>query len=162
MGFMTLEDTSGTVEIVVFPDVFAQCSHLLNSDEPIIVQGTNKKDERGAKIIAEAVDDLDAAQVKYTSGARIVLQSDQISRRKLEDLKKMMHRHHGPCPVSLTLHFTKRGEVDIDAPSDFTISPSRELAKDIEKTMGYAAISYIKKQTEIQARNGGNNYRRNN
>ncbi len=162
MGFMTLEDTSGTVEVVIFPDTFAQCVHLLDSDEPIIVQGTNKKDERGAKIIADAVDSLETAQVKYTSGARILLQSDRVSRRKLEDLKRMMHKYHGPCPVSLTLHFSKRGEVDIDAPSDFTIMPCRELAKDVEKTMGYAAISYIKKQTELQPRNGGGNYRQNN
>lgn len=156
MGFVTLEDTSGTVEVVVFPDTFSQCSHLLTSDEPIIVQGVIQKDDRGSKIIADTVDNLTDARTKFTEAARIMLQADQINRQRLENLKNMMRRFHGTCPVSLTLHFNKRGEVDIDTPQDFTITPCRELTDEVEKTLGYATISYTNKLAEIKQRNGRN------
>ncbi len=82
MGFLTLEDIAGTADIVLFPDVFKQCSHLLETETPLIIQGIIKKDERGDKIIADAVDTLDIARSKYTAGAKILLKSDQVNHVK--------------------------------------------------------------------------------
>ena len=155
MGFVTLEDTTGTVEVVIFPETFGQCAPLLSSVDPIVVQGTVKKDERGAKIIADAVDPLAEAREKYTASVRIVLHSDRLDRRQLEILKKLARQFHGPCPVSLTLHFDGRGEVDIEASEDFTIRPCAEFTGQVEKTFGMAAaVSYVKKPAEIRQRNG--------
>jgi len=152
MGFLTLEDIAGSAEIVIFPEVFSRCSHLLKTDGPIIVQGAVKKDERGDKIIADSVDLLDEARSKYTANSRIMLQSEQINRVKLEALKKLFYRFHGSCPVSLTLHFSGRGEVDISVPEDLTIRPSSEFAEAVNGALGYTAVSYIKKPIEIQER----------
>jgi len=155
MAFIVLEDRAGAVEVVVFPDAFAKCGHLLTSDEPIIVLGTVKQEEQGAKIIAESVDNLSEARSKYTNGARILLKSDQVSRPKLESLKNKVREFHGTCPVSLTLQFTGRGEVDIEPPSDFTVRPCKEFDAAVEGLLGYAAVMYLKTKAEIQPRNGG-------
>ncbi|MCK5340017.1 MAG: DNA polymerase III subunit alpha [Desulfobulbaceae bacterium] len=154
MGFVTLEDTSGAIEVVVFPEVFAKSSHLLTNDDPIIIQGTAKRDERGQKIIADAIDLLADARAKYTSDTKIILLSEKVSRTKLEALKRLVHKHHGPCPVSLTLHFSDRGEVDIQTPKDFTVLPCREFTEGAEEALGYAAIQYVKKLPEVEQRKG--------
>jgi len=156
MAFITLEDTAGAVEVVVFPEAFAKSGHLLTGDEPLIVLGTAKQEERGAKIIAESVDRLADARIKYTCGASILLHADRMSRQKLESLKNRVREHHGPCPVSLTLHFDGRGEVDIDTPSDFTVRPCREFSQAVEQTLGYPAVNYLKTKAEVQARGGRN------
>ncbi|MBU1709366.1 MAG: DNA polymerase III subunit alpha [Proteobacteria bacterium] len=161
MAFITLEDTMGTLEVVVFPETYAQCAHLLSSTEPVIVQGTLKDDERGLKIIADSIDLLPEARVKYTANIRLLLQTDKISRRKLEEIKKIILHNHGPCPFSLTLHFADRGEVDIEMPGDFTVRPCTEFATGMKKLLGYNAIHYDKKPAEIKPRNGRNgNYRK--
>ena len=54
MAFLTLEDIYESVEVVVFPDAYASCEDILSSTDPVIVQGTVKKDERGPKIIADS------------------------------------------------------------------------------------------------------------
>ncbi|MCB2181381.1 MAG: DNA polymerase III subunit alpha [Desulfobulbaceae bacterium] len=156
MSFITLEDTTSSVEVIVFPQTYAACAHLLAEDSPLIIQGVlQKEEERGAKILADAIDLLADARKKYTASARIMLYSDRINRKKVEDLKKVIHRHHGPCPVALTLHFNKRGEADIDIPEDLTINPSREFTDDVASTLGYAAIHYMKRQAEIAQKKNG-------
>ena len=155
MSFITLEDTSSSVEVVVFSHTFAESAHIFTEDTPLIVQGTLQKEEEGeAKIIADTIDPLSEALKKFTAAARIVLHADRISRRKLEDLKKALHRHHGPCPVSLTLHFPKRGEADIDIPEELTINPGRDFAAEVDTILGYGAIQFMKKQTEPTRKNG--------
>jgi DNA polymerase-3 subunit alpha len=148
MGFLTLEDIVGTVEVVAFPEVFSQCSHLIDSDEPVIVQGVVKRDERGGKIIADAVDSLAVARGKYTENARILLPANQINRSKLEALKKILFGMHGSCPVALTLHFDGQGEVDIQTTADLTIQPGRKFTTEINKFVGSKAVSYQIKPPE--------------
>ncbi|MEN8257661.1 MAG: DNA polymerase III subunit alpha [Thermodesulfobacteriota bacterium] len=161
MAFLTLEDVTGDVEVVVFPTTYAQCSHLLNSDEPIVIQGqVQKEEEGGAKILADEVVSLATALERYTTGARILLHSEKISRQKLEELKTVIHKHHGSCPVSLVLHFEGRGEADVEIQKDLTIMPSHSFSSGVGKILGPAAISYQKKQAELMQGKKGNGWQK--
>jgi DNA polymerase-3 subunit alpha len=73
------------------------------------------------------------------------LQSDRVNRQNLEALKKVFYRHHGSCPVFLTLHFAGRGEVDLEIPQDITIKPCKEFTAEVNLTMGEPVITYEKK-----------------
>ena len=155
MSFITLEDTSSSVEVIIFSQTFAECAHIIRDDTPLVVQGVLQNEEEGeAKIIADTVDTLPDALKKFTAATRIMLYSDRVNRRKIEDLKKAIHRHHGPCPVSLTLHFPKKGEVDIDIPEELTINPIREFSREVNDILGYNAIQFAKKQPETTRKNG--------
>ena len=155
MGFVTLEDTTGAVEVVIFPSTYAECSLLLTGSEPIVIQGKLEKDERGPKIIADAVDPLHVAREKYTDSAKIILHSDKVGRRKIEDLKKILLSHHGSCPISLTLHFPNQGEVDLELPRDMTIHPCKAFTDQVEETLGYPGISFQRKKSQLQERGKG-------
>ena len=158
MGIITLEDISGTTEVVVFPELYSQCIEILESETPVVIEGTVKKDERGDNIIANGIDLLSMAREKYTADARIMLHSDRVNRQNLEALKKVFYRYHGSCPLSLTLHFAGRGEVDIEVPEGFTIKPSQEFTSEVNRTMGYKVISYKQKPVTVnqqKKRNGG-------
>lgn len=145
MAFLTLEDTVDSTEVVIFPETFAACAHLLDGEEPIVIQGRVQRKESGVKMIAETVDSLAAAQVKYTDRVVIHLQADQLDRPRLEAVKKATQSFHGPCRVSLNLRFPDRGEVEITASEDLTVRPCREFRLEVKKQLGYAAVSYRKK-----------------
>ena len=145
MAVIVMEDVAGTAEVVIFPELYAKCVTILNNDTPVVIEGLVKKDERGDNIIANAVDTLEEARNKYTASACIMLQSDHVNRQSLEALKKVFFRHHGICPVSLTLHFAGRGEVDLEIPQDITIKPCREFTAEVNQTMGDQVITYEKK-----------------
>ena len=155
MAFVTLEDLTGSMEVIIFPNTFAECQHLLISDEPVIIQGTLKdNDERGGKIIADSVDTLLDAREKYTQSASIILQADQITRPGIEGVKKALQEFYGSCPVSLTIHFPKRGEVDIEIPQDLTIRPCRDFSTHIKSLIPEASVVYQQKHIEIKQRGG--------
>jgi DNA polymerase-3 subunit alpha len=129
---------------------------LLESDDPIIIQGHLKTtDERGAKIIADRVDTISAAREKYTEKASIVLQAEQISRKRIEGLKKLIQEFYGPCPLSLTIHFDRRGEVDITVPEDLTIRPCSEFSQKVEDLISHTTIAFHKKEIELQPKGNG-------
>jgi DNA polymerase III subunit alpha len=145
MAFITVEDLLHSVEVIVFPDTFSRCYKLLSSTETIIVQGTVQNDERGPKIIAEAIELLPAAREQHTESIKIQLNSDKISRKRLESLKQVLYRYHGHCPLLLTMHFPGQGEVDIEILKDLTVRPCREFTDETEEILGYKALSYKKK-----------------
>ena len=153
MAVIIMEDIAGTAEVVIFPELYARCATILNTDTPVIIEGLVKKDERGDNIIANGVETLEAARDKYTANACIMLQSDRVNRQNLEALKKVFYRHHGTCPVSLTLHFAGRGEVDLEIIRDITIKPCKEFTAEVNQTMGDQVITYEKKPVnEMQPR----------
>ncbi|MEN8134413.1 MAG: DNA polymerase III subunit alpha [Thermodesulfobacteriota bacterium] len=152
MAFLTLEDISGVAEIVVFPKVYQDCANLLDEDVPLIIQGKAEIDEQTNKVIADEIISLEEARQKYIDSARIILRSDQVSRRRIEDLKKMVLQNHGPCPIRLTLHYDNRGEVDIEIPKDSSIMPSTGFTTAVEEVLGYQAVTYATKAPELVQR----------
>ncbi len=152
MAFLTVEDVLETVEVIVFPDAYSQCYQLLSSPDPIIIQGTVQKDERGAKIIADSVYTLQDAREKFTELVKVRLDSDKVTRKKLEAVKKIFYQFHGECPLLLTLHFTGHGEVDIDVVKDLRIRPCRELTENIEEILGYHPFIFQKRPITIAPR----------
>jgi DNA polymerase-3 subunit alpha len=152
MAFITLEDIFESVEVIVFPDTYSRCEEILSSTDPVIIQGIVQKDERGPKIIADSIDPLPDAREKYTESAQIKLDSDKLSRQKLEKIKKLLYNHHGSCPVLLTLHFAGRGEVDIEVLKDITIKPCRELTDQVEELLDYKPFTFTKKPIAMAQR----------
>ncbi len=145
MAFAEVEDLLDAVEVIIFPETYSDCSNLLDSTDPIIVQGTVQRDERGVKIIADSVDPLGEARQKYTESIKIRLDSDKISRNRLMSVKKLFYQFHGDCPVIVTMHFTEKGEVDIDIPKEVTMKPCRELSDRVREILGYQALVFTKK-----------------
>lgn len=59
MAFMQLEDLYGSVEVIVFPNVYSRCSSLIREDQVVVVRGTvNFKEDEAAKVLAEQVYDI--------------------------------------------------------------------------------------------------------
>ena len=59
MAFVDLEDLYGTIEVVVFPNVYERCEQLIAEDAAISVSGTvNFKEGEVPKILADRVVDL--------------------------------------------------------------------------------------------------------
>jgi DNA polymerase-3 subunit alpha len=152
MAFLTLEDILETVEVIVFPETYARYERHLASTDPVIVQGTVQKDERGPKIIADSIYPLQEAREKFTDQVRIRLEADKTSRPRLEAIKKALYQFHGDCPLLLTMHFVGLGEVDIEVMKELTVRPCRELTDTVEKILGYQPFSFSKKPLEIAAR----------
>ena len=145
MAFISVEDVYEAVEVVVFPRVYVEYSELLESSEPIIIQGQVKQEERGPKIFAEHIYTVPAAREKFTDNVHLIIKAENSDRSQLERIKKQFYKFHGNCPVSITLQIPDKGEVDVEVMKDITLRPCKELSQGIEEILGYKALTFTKK-----------------
>ncbi len=137
MANFDLEDDSGTIAVVVFPDVWLGCPPL--EDEPaVLVRGRSKVDAAGrtgdAEVVAERV--ALAAEAPFASAKRVDLVVTDPHDRE-EDLRTLLDRHSGEAPLFLRLH--DQGSVSLLATST-RVRPSRDLARDAEGLLGPGAF----------------------
>ncbi len=92
MAFCQLEDTTGSVEMVVFPDVFAASELTLKGDGVILVQAVLENEEGEPKLIVEKIRRGDEV---LKQAKRLVLRVDNAAVEKMGLIKELMARHPG-------------------------------------------------------------------
>ena len=154
MAFITVEDMYESVEAVVFSETYGKCQAILDAKEPVIVQGTVQKDERGVKLIAEDIRPLPEAREKYTQSAALHLYADKIDQEKLDKVKKTVREFYGSCPFIITINFPDGGQVDVKTAQDLTIRPCREFDETLRRILGHPAVFYQRKPLVIARKQG--------
>ncbi len=97
MAFVRLEDLTGSVELVVFPDLYEKSGELLLEDSMVVVAGrTDVKEEEDIKILAEALSPLNRIQKYY----RLVI-GESHTQELLKNLKDTLTAENGEVPVCL-------------------------------------------------------------
>lgn len=97
MAFLTLEDEFGTLEIIVFPEIFSKYSNIIKEDSIIIIEGkASISEEQTPKIIAYSIKSYQQAILKNkTLWLKIPIDSSV----SLNDLKYHLIENSGPTPV---------------------------------------------------------------
>jgi DNA polymerase-3 subunit alpha len=136
MATVTLEDATGSTEVILFPDVFNRVTPLLKSDEPVIVHGTAEVDENMAKVIAQEVATLESERQKAIRSIEIPLAPATTSQEKLEELKTILFRYPGACTVLFRVDTGSEQAAVIAAHKRYRVSPSLEMIGEIESFTG--------------------------
>jgi DNA polymerase-3 subunit alpha len=131
MAFLTLEDRDGSVEVVIFADVFQASQPLLERDEPLLLVGTVQQEEKGPKVLAQRLLSLADAKEQMTQAVRVRLPLERVSRDRLEDLKAILERHRGECRAYIHLVIDPKCETIISLGDQFRVKPSRGLVEEI-------------------------------
>lgn len=116
MAFITLEDLYGSVEVIVFPNIFEENIAILNVDHIVAIKGKiNMKEEEKPKIIAEKmvpINDSDTLNIKKspTSTKKLYLKIPNNLNEKytLQKLDEYMHAYSGDVPVIIYIESTKQ------------------------------------------------------
>ncbi len=140
MGFFPLEDREGSVEVVVFSDLYAQNVELIESDEPLLVTAKINRDENGIKLTAQEIMPLKNAQEKYTSALDIKLRSWEMDEQRLEEFRNLLAAHKGTCETRLLVEIPDLGETVFALPQSMWVHPDRELVRDINSFLNYEAV----------------------
>ncbi|MFH1287127.1 MAG: DNA polymerase III subunit alpha, partial [bacterium] len=143
MGFVGLEDRHGMVEMIVFPIVFRNAGESMNEDVLIFVRGkvdfSGEQNEK-VKIIAEEIIPLSQVKEKMTGIVHIRINTLGVETGLLEEIKNVLNRHKGKCPVYLHFLRPSKDEIVQKLNFDFLVLPSRELISEIEKNLGEDSI----------------------
>ena len=160
MGFATIEDLTGSVEVTVFSDIYATAVHLLKGDDPLLIDGKLEKGEKGAKILVRgqgegasewqqkqrgpAGDIRSLQEVRSQTTKRVVfsLRLDESPPRHLEALKGIIERYNGPVPATIEFVIPSRSRSSLQLSESMAVTASDDLRLEVERLFGYNATSF--------------------
>ncbi len=145
MAFLTLEDLTGSVEVIVFPRTYEQVHFLLKRDAVIVVRGKVDILDQQAKVLAERVMALEEADVIESSVAPVPAPADggtlhvrvdavQFGEAGLHRLKTVLGQCQGEQPV--VLHLLSGGAEVVLQARELRVSASAELQVELEALVG--------------------------
>ncbi|HET7753394.1 MAG TPA: DNA polymerase III subunit alpha [Anaeromyxobacteraceae bacterium] len=152
-GFFTLEDLSGTVEVICWAGRPAQgirpaqkgwadWEEMVKRDEPIIVHGEvkmNSRDEENprAEITATEIELLSAVRAQKTSLMSLRIDADALTAERASTLKALLAKNPGACNVVVRAVIPRQSETALRvpvkvAPTDEFIDSARRLGFEVE------------------------------
>ncbi len=140
MAFVALDDIQGSVEVVVFPEPYAEFHQLISDEAFVIIQGQVQKKENSVKILADRIVPMEMAEKEWTSSILINLHTHGVGEDVLEKLKTIVDRYPGECPVYLTVYIQGGATVVIQLSEADRLEPAPGLFKDVAALLGADAI----------------------
>ncbi len=139
MAYLRIEDLSGSVEVIIFPDLYQKAASLFKQDIPLLFVGTVDRAEKGVKMKATAV-----VPLQVETHVTIALSADKVSPGEIERLHQVLLRSPGSLPVFLKIMIPEPGgsptESVIAIDSKFSVDGSDQLTNEIETCFGVGAV----------------------
>ncbi len=136
MGVFTLEDATGSVRVVVFPDAFDKFNHQLNDDNVVLLRANFRGDDDHVELTAEEIHNLDTIEAERAAALRIDLDLEVVNEALLEQLRDYLLDHNGTTPVVFRLRRRGNFTARLLPPPALTIKPSPEFCQSLANIIG--------------------------
>ncbi len=131
MAFITLEDLYGTVECIVFPQIYDKYNELIEENNIVVIEGklsTNEEEE--PKVLCEKVYPLE----KYRKGKVYLKISKDKPMDIFEAIKRVLSKYRGEIPVYV---FMERNNQLVKANRDLWVNiDNNSLFEELTKLLG--------------------------
>ena len=139
MVFLTLDDLSGEVEIVVFNSVYAAARDLCVADGMLVVKGrVDHKQEGDTKLIAMEVTPFEAARTPTEVRLRVDARSAPAG--IVRELGHVVRDFPGEAKVVVALE-TSDGSRTLELGPDYRVRPEADFFAEVKALLGEAAVS---------------------
>jgi DNA polymerase-3 subunit alpha len=150
MAFVTLEDTDGIAEIVVFSDLFANTSELLREDSLIAVAGRVSYKDSEAKIVAETIVPIDKAAEEFARFSHVKLMTAGLGDDTLEKLAEIVSDNEGPCRLFIHCVTPETTEVVVESTVTRGLRPSVSVKEQVETLLGRGSVWFsLKNEVDL-------------
>lgn len=167
MAFCAIEDQTASVEVVVFPNLYAKTHTLLAQEQIVILEAEVQKTENLVKLLGEKIVPIDQAQNEWTSGIIIDVDATEVGVEILEQVKPVIERYPGECISCLKIRVDKeQPSVLVKLSDEYRADAHPNFFKEIETILGQGSIETrcapvkekVKKKMRWQKKknNGGN------
>ena len=161
MSFVQLEDLLGSVEVVVFPSVYAGCVDLLGEDRPVLVQGKVQQDDKGVKILADTVIPMEKAEKMWTARIQFNIDAQRTDKALMAELRDILRRHPGDCQGVIRLTMPEEVQATVAMSENWRLQPGENLTREVNGLLGYPAVETLCGDINATVNgNGGANGRR--
>jgi DNA polymerase-3 subunit alpha len=140
MATFTLEDLSGRIEVVVFPDAFKKFYDMISEDQLVWVKGKFLGEGENRRIHLVQIMRLDDALQKQAKRMFLRIFLPGIEESVFQDLKQILTQHEGECPVFFELETPHSYRMIVQSVDIEGVAPSEELSRNIEDLLGEQTV----------------------
>lgn len=149
MAFTNVEDLSGTMEIIVFPKVLADCRSALQDNAVVVINGrVSVKEEENAKLVAEKIVPIEEysangsaprpAQEK-TARKGMYLKVPSRSCAQFAKVENLLSIFEGPLPVYI--YFEDQKQLTL-APRNLWSMEHELLTSELKRILGDGSVAF--------------------
>jgi DNA polymerase III subunit alpha len=139
MVFVTLDDPTGSAEVVVFNSTYATARELLQADRILVVKGRVDHKQAGeTKLVASEVSPFESALVRRE--VRLRIDARHAPAGLVRELAALVSDYPGDAPVFLAL-VTSLGERTLALGPEYRVQPEADFFAEVRTLLGEAAIS---------------------
>ena len=112
MAFVTLLDTLGTLEVIVFPKTFEKYRRLIFAGSKVLIKGRAQVSEDEGKLIASDIISLDEAllsEKQKQTEVWILFEDSDDYKKNEQNLSQLLMDYRGFAPVFVQLRQEKKG-----------------------------------------------------
>jgi DNA polymerase-3 subunit alpha len=141
MCVFMLEDATGSIEVVVFPDAFKAHGHLADNGQTVLVRGKFERDDESARILASEIVPIGVVRERLAKSVAIRLSTPPADRATFERLWDLFAQHKGDRRVAIVLHERDRHmRITVDV-NGIRVRPSETLVAEVEKICGTGSVT---------------------
>jgi DNA polymerase III subunit alpha len=145
MGFVTLDDRTGRLEVAVFSDIYTANRDKLVKDALLVIEGQVSHDDfsGGLKMRADAVWPMAEARETKVTGLRLVLRPTTFGTHLGDELKQCLQQHRpGGCRVLIEYQLPRvQGEVRLG--EAWCVRPTDDLLVQLRALYGSDAVTLL-------------------
>jgi DNA polymerase-3 subunit alpha len=144
MCVFMLDDATGSIEVVVFPETFKQFGHLADNGQMIVVKGKFERDDESARILATEIAPVDAVRERLARSVAIRLSTPPHDRATFEKLWDVFAQNKGDRRVAFDIELQdadRRLRVKVDVNAQIRVRPSERLVSEVEKICGAGSVT---------------------
>ncbi len=131
MCFLKLQDTTGSIEVIVFPRVYSQAKSMLKAEQIVIISGKLEAEEQSRVIIADGVSSINAATLENLNQEYVEIGIPEgADRILLSKIYEVLKANKGPVPAYLSLPSSNGQARKIPVP--FGVSPDSTLRLELD------------------------------
>ncbi|MDH5542275.1 MAG: DNA polymerase III subunit alpha [Nitrospinota bacterium] len=136
MAYVTLEDLTGSISVIIWPELLEKSHSLLESNDPVFLVGQLDAGENETKMIASEIISLKEAKTKFTNTIHLKINMVGLEEKLLEEIRSVAKKHRGKS--TLTLHFTfpDKKRVFVNASDKYGVTADDKFLDEIETILG--------------------------
>ncbi|MBN1357050.1 DNA polymerase III subunit alpha [bacterium] len=145
MAFLTLEDLSGFVEVIVRPREWQTRREMLERDEILVIQGSPSHNDVQMKVVADEIMTLSDARRKYARGIALRVKQPTDCNRFRQTFTDLIRRYKGNAGIQFIVEFPFNHaleSVTLDLSEEYRIDPSDEFLAELKRIESIQTVEY--------------------
>lgn len=137
-----LEDLTGSVECVMWPDDFVRYKDEFVEDRVCFVKGAVERSREEPGLVLTRVFDINQARRELTRGLFLTMSLEVHRPCDIDSLAHVLKRAPGPCPVYLKVRDPVGKQAVLKLGENFRIDPMKISTGELEMILGVGCVAF--------------------